>query len=43
MGSTYEGLFYSLGLTMRDLYFNKSLEKTPKERIKRAKLAIHDM
>ena len=42
MGSTYEGLMYSLGLTLRDIK-NGNFDKTPKERKRRAMLAIHDL
>ena len=42
MGSIHEGLLYSLGLTLRDLK-NGNFDKTPKERKRRAMLAIHDL
>ena len=42
MGSMFEGLMYSLGLTMRDLVTG-NINDTPVERVRRAKLAIHDI
>lgn len=42
MGSPMEGLMYSLGLVGRDLVMG-NFDKTPVERIRRAKLAIHDL
>lgn len=42
MGSPFEGLFYSLGLTLRDLVTG-NFDKTPTIRKKRAMLAIHDL
>lgn len=42
MGSTYEGLMYSLGLTIRDIA-KGNFDKTPKERKRRAMLAMHDL
>jgi hypothetical protein len=42
MGSPFEGLFYSFGLTVRDMVTG-NLDKTPKERKRRAMLMIHDM
>ena len=38
----HEGLFYSLGLCLRDLSTG-NLDKTPNERKRRAMLAIHDL
>lgn len=42
MGSTFEGLFYSLGMTLRDVVTG-NFDKTTKERKRRAMLAIHDL
>lgn len=42
MGSTFEGLMYSLVLTARDI-LKGNFDKTPIERKRRAMLAIHDL
>lgn len=42
MGSPFEGLFYSLFLTSRDI-LHGNFDKTPDIRKKRAMVAIHDL